>query len=556
MFAGAADQRHRGPRGAAHRAARAARQRAVRRRGPCACSTRCSPSPRRCATRDGRRGIRHVVNIGIGGSDLGPQMAVPRARRRSPIRACASTSSPTSTAHDIASVLRRLEPAETLFIVASKTFTTQETMANATTARGLVPGAAAARDIAEHFVAATSNVEAAARVRHHDAPSASGTGSAAAIRSGRRSACRSRSRSAPSGFRELLAGAHAMDEHFAQRAARAQPADAARPRRRLVPQLPRLHEPQRRAVRPGLRRLPAYLQQLEMESNGKRVDRDGAPLPFATSPVVWGEPGTNAQHAYFQMLHQGTDVVPVEFILRRARVERMAGDVGAEAQLDASTGCCSPTALAQAQALMRQDAPRRGRGRRRLATMPQLRHRTSPATGRARRLLLDAADAALARRADRALRAPRLHARRGLGHQQLRPVGRRARQGARRAAAAAARGRRGRCAARRPRRVDGRTAAPAARLTMTRRWRLFPKYALLIITLVGSMLVASGAIGVYFSWRENEATSARAAGREGAKRRVPDRGVHRRTSSTSSAGRRCRVPRPTATRSSRAASST
>jgi glucose-6-phosphate isomerase len=93
-----------------------------------------------------------------------------------------------------------------------------------------------------------------------------------------------------------------------------QPAGAAGPAGRLVPQLPPLHQPQRGALPPGPARLPAYLQQLEMESNGKCVDLDGEPLPFGTSPVVWGEPGTNGQHAYFQMLHQGTDVIPVEFI--------------------------------------------------------------------------------------------------------------------------------------------------------------------------------------------------------------------------------------------------
>jgi glucose-6-phosphate isomerase len=115
-------------------------------------------------------------------------------------------------------------------------------------------------------------------------------------------------------FRALLAGAHAMDS-TSPGAAGTQPAGAAGPARRLVSQLPRLHEPQRGAVSPGPARLPAYLQQLEMESNGKCVDLDGQALPFATSPVVWGEPGTNGQHAYFQMLHQGTDVIPVEFIL-------------------------------------------------------------------------------------------------------------------------------------------------------------------------------------------------------------------------------------------------
>ena len=201
--------------------------------------------------------------------------------------------------------------------IASKTFTTQETMANAhdRAARWFV--ANGGTDIDEHFVAATTNVEAAARSASR-APSASGTGSAGAIRSGRRSACRSRSRSAPSDFRELLAGAHAMDEHFAQAPLEQQPAGAARPDRRLVSQLPPLHEPLRRAVRAGAASAcRPTCSSSRWRATASASTCSGAPLPFATSPVVWGEPGTNGQHAYFQMLHQGTDVVPVEFILRR-----------------------------------------------------------------------------------------------------------------------------------------------------------------------------------------------------------------------------------------------
>ncbi len=257
-------------------------------------------------------GIRHIVNIGIGGSDLGPQMVVP---------ALDAFVHPGLTfhfvsnvdGHDIAPVLRHLNPAETLFIVASKTFTTQETMSNAHVAKAwfLAQGGT---DTAKHFVATTTNVKAAAEFGisttfgfwdwvggRYSLWSAIGLPIALAIGS--------------DSFRALLAGAHAMDRHF-----------ATAPLARNLPILLGLvdvwyrnfHGFTSRSMAPyhqGLRRLPAYLQQLEMESNGKCVDLDGQRLPYGTSPVVWGEPGTNGQHAYFQMLHQGTDVIPVEFIL-------------------------------------------------------------------------------------------------------------------------------------------------------------------------------------------------------------------------------------------------
>jgi len=264
-------------------------------------------------------GIRHVVNIGIGGSDLGPAMVVPAldayAQRGLALHFVSNVDG-----HDIAPVLRELKPSETLFIIASKTFTTQETMANAQVARAwfLAQGGT---DIARHFVAATTNVKAAAEFGvsttfgfwdwvggRYSLWSAIGLPIAIAIGADH--------------FRALLAGAHAMDRHFA---------DA--PLARNLPALLGLldvwyrnfHAFTSRSVAPyhqGLRRLPAYLQQLEMESNGKRVDTDGQPLPFGSSPVVWGEPGTNGQHAYFQMLHQGTDVIPVEFVLVRTPAHR------------------------------------------------------------------------------------------------------------------------------------------------------------------------------------------------------------------------------------------
>ena len=284
-------------------------------------------------------GIRHIVNIGIGGSDLGPQMVVP---------ALDAYGHPALTlhfvsnvdGHDITRVLRRLDPADTLFIVASKTFTTQETMANAQAARDWFV-ARGGTDVAKHFVATTTNVEAAARFGitttfgfwdwvggRYSLWSAIGLPIALAI--------------GAENFRTFLAGAHAMDRHF-----------ASTPLERNLPALLGLldlwyrnfHGFTSRSVAPyhqGLARLPAYLQQLEMESNGKRVDMAGQSLPFATSPVVWGEPGTNGQHAYFQMLHQGSDVIPVEFIAVKTPAHALADQ---HAKLLANC-------LAQSQALM------------------------------------------------------------------------------------------------------------------------------------------------------------------------------------------------------------
>ena len=262
-----------------------------------------------------RSGIKHVVNIGIGGSDLGPQMVVPAldyfVHPGIEFHFVSNVDG-----HDITPVLRRLKPEETLFIIASKTFTTQETMANANVAKAWFLANWQGQDAADtrkHFVATTTNVGAAAQFGidttfgfwdwvggRYSLWSAIGLPIALAIGADH--------------FRELLAGAHAMDRHFVQTP--------------LAVNLPVLlglidvwyrnfHGFASRSVAPyhqGLSRLPAYLQQLEMESNGKCVDLAGQSLTYATSPVVWGEPGTNGQHAYFQMLHQGTDVIPVEFI--------------------------------------------------------------------------------------------------------------------------------------------------------------------------------------------------------------------------------------------------
>ncbi|MBN8486947.1 MAG: glucose-6-phosphate isomerase [Burkholderiales bacterium] len=284
-------------------------------------------------------GITDIVNIGIGGSDLGPQMAVPA------LDACAHPGLrlhfvSNVDGHDIAPVLRRLNPATTLFIIASKTFTTQETMANAGVARAwfLANGGT---DTQKHFVGVTTNLPAAAAFGitetfgfwdwvggRYSLWSAIGLPLAIAIGADH--------------FRAFLAGAHAMDQHFAQ----------APLRENLPVQLGLLdvwyrnfHRFTSRSVAPyhqGLKRFPAYLQQLEMESNGKRVDSEGRALRLGTSPVVWGEPGTNGQHAYFQMLHQGTDVIPVEFIAVKTPSHEHA-----DLHTKALANC-----LAQSQALM------------------------------------------------------------------------------------------------------------------------------------------------------------------------------------------------------------
>lgn len=327
-------------------------------------------------------GIRHIVNIGIGGSDLGPQMVVPAldafCHRGLQFHFVSNVDG-----HDITPVLRAVKPAETLFVVASKTFTTQETLANALAAKAwfLAEGGT---QIDRHFVATTTNVKAAAEFGitttfgfwdwvggRYSLWSAIGLPIALAI--------------GAENFRALLAGAHAMDKHFAE-APLAQ---------NLPVQLGLLdvwyrnfHGFTSRSVAPyhqGLKRLPAYLQQLEMESNGKRVDLAGEALPYATSPVVWGEPGTNGQHAYFQMLHQGTDVVPVEFILVKRPTHGLT---------DLHTKLLA-NGLAQSQALMlgkrteAAAAEKAPTASRELDAATIARHRTFPGNRPSTTLLLD-----------------------------------------------------------------------------------------------------------------------------------------------------------------------
>jgi glucose-6-phosphate isomerase len=254
-----------------------------------------------------------VVNIGIGGSDLGPAMA---ARALSPDADGPRVHfvSNVDGAH-LADVLRGLDPARTLFVVASKTFTTLETMTNARSARAWLAAALGEAQAGAHLAAVSTNLEATAAFGIPDARvfgfwdwvggryslwSAIGLPVAIAV--------------GADNFRAFLAGARAMDAHF-----------AAAPLPDNLPVLLALIGIWRRnamgwptvALIPydqRLERFPAYVQQLDMESNGKRVTRGGAPVAGATGPVIWGEPGTNAQHSFFQLLHQGTDVIPVDFI--------------------------------------------------------------------------------------------------------------------------------------------------------------------------------------------------------------------------------------------------
>jgi glucose-6-phosphate isomerase len=258
--------------------------------------------------------IRNVVNIGIGGSDLGPAMAYQALRRFSDRRLTVRFVSNVD-ATDIVEATRDLDPASTLFVVASKTFSTIETLTNAHTARRWLVAALGEDAVARHFVAVSTNAE---RVQEfgidtdnmfefwdwvggrYSMDSAIGLALMVAI--------------GPPHFREMLDGFHAIDEHF-----------RTTPFERNLPVLLGLLEcwyndffdAQSQAIVPyaqALERFPAYLQQLEMESNGKSVDRSGRPVRAGTGQVVWGTPGTNGQHAYFQLLHQGTKLVPVDFI--------------------------------------------------------------------------------------------------------------------------------------------------------------------------------------------------------------------------------------------------
>ena len=271
--------------------------------------------------RDGRwrghtgRRVRTVINIGIGGSDLGPVMAYEALKHYS-TRDLTFRFVSNVDGTDFAEATRDLDPADTLFVVSSKTFTTLETMTNAQTARRWALEALGdERAISRHFVAVSTNAEQVAAFGidtgnmfgfwdwvggRYSMDSAIGLSTMIAI--------------GPENFRAMLDGFHAMDEHF-----------RTAPFERNLPALLGLltiwytdfFGASTVAVLPYdqyLKRLPAYLQQLTMESSGKHVTRDGVPVDYQTGPIYWGEPGTNGQHSFYQLIHQGTRLIPSDFI--------------------------------------------------------------------------------------------------------------------------------------------------------------------------------------------------------------------------------------------------
>ena len=263
-----------------------------------------------------RKRIRTVINIGIGGSDLGPVMAYEALKHYS-TRDIAFRFVSNIDGTDFFEATRELDPAETLFIVSSKTFTTLETMTNAHTARDWLLAGLGGNEkaIAKHFVAVSTNAEGVAKFGidtanmfgfwdwvggRYSMDSAIGLSTMLAI--------------GPENFRAMLGGFHDVDEHF-----------RTAPFARNLPVLMGLlavwyndfFGAQTVAVLPYeqyLKRFPAYLQQLTMESNGKHVTLDGKPVACDTGPVYWGEPGTNGQHSFYQLIHQGTRLIPCDFI--------------------------------------------------------------------------------------------------------------------------------------------------------------------------------------------------------------------------------------------------
>jgi glucose-6-phosphate isomerase len=259
--------------------------------------------------------IRNVVNIGIGGSDLGPAMAYEALRHYSQ-RDMTFRFVSNIDGTDFAEAVRDLDPEETLFIVSSKTFTTLETLTNARSARTWTLNRLKdEKAVARHFVAVSTNEQEVAKFGidtanmfgfwdwvggRYSLDSAIGLSLMIAI--------------GPEGFREMLAGFHEMDEHF-----------RTAPFERNLPVILGLigiwynnfFDAETVAILPYdqyLNRLCAYLQQLDMESNGKHVDLEGHPVNYQTGPIIWGQPGTNGQHAFYQLIHQGTRLIPCDFI--------------------------------------------------------------------------------------------------------------------------------------------------------------------------------------------------------------------------------------------------
>ncbi|MER8031300.1 glucose-6-phosphate isomerase [Streptomyces bauhiniae] len=278
--------------------------------------------------------IKNIVNIGIGGSDLGPAMAFEALRpftdRDLTVRFVSNVDGA-----DLHEAIRDLDPAETLFIVASKTFTTIETITNATSARTwLLDALGDDKAVAKHFVALSTNAEKVTGFGidadnmfefwdwvggRYSFDSAIGLSLMIAI--------------GPERFRELLDGFHTVDEHF-----RTAPAEENAPL--LLGLLGiwygNFFDAQSHAVLPYshyLSKFTAYLQQLDMESNGKSVQKDGTPVEWQTGPVVWGTPGTNGQHAYYQLIHQGTKLIPADFIGFARPVDELSDELKAQHDL-------------------------------------------------------------------------------------------------------------------------------------------------------------------------------------------------------------------------------
>ena len=293
--------------------------------------------------------IRNVVNVGIGGSDLGPVMAYEAlrhyAKREMTFRFVSNVDGT-----DFAEKTRDLDPTETLFVISSKTFTTLETMTNAHTARQWVLDGLGGEDsgIAKHFVAVSTNSDEVSKFGidtdnmfgfwewvggRYSMDSAIGLSTMLAI--------------GPEGFSDMLAGFHAMDEHFTST-----PIQANLPA--LMGMLSVWYGDffgaQTNAVLPYdqyLHRFPAYLQQLTMESNGKHVTLDGAHVDYETGAIFWGEPGTNGQHSFYQLIHQGTKLIPCDFIgFMRSLNPLPAPDGGTHHDLLMSNVFAQPEALA------------------------------------------------------------------------------------------------------------------------------------------------------------------------------------------------------------------
>jgi glucose-6-phosphate isomerase len=261
------------------------------------------------------RPIKNIINIGIGGSDLGPFMATEALKAYGQRDLTIRFVSNVDGSH-LTEAIRDLDPAETLFIIASKTFTTDETITNALSARDwLVKNLGGPKAVERHFAAISTNRKKVTEFGINPAnmfefwdwvggrySMTSAVGLPIMISIG------------PDNFADLLEGFHKIDEHF-----RSTPLDRNAPVILALVSLwySNFFGSETEAVLPYdqyLHKLPAYLQQLAMESNGKSVDLDGHPVDYATTPIIWGEPGTNGQHAFYQLLHQGTHLVPCDFI--------------------------------------------------------------------------------------------------------------------------------------------------------------------------------------------------------------------------------------------------